>query len=92
VKTFILFFALQFGLYFLMTVNYRAIGHARYFWTVLTDVLIATAQFWLIRKVGASPETVIAWGGVVCGGATGSPAGIYVSNKLFGDPPATVRA
>jgi hypothetical protein len=94
VKTFILFFALQFMLYFLMTLNFRAIAQARYFWAILTDMLISAAQFWIIRKVGASAESAIAWSGFVCGGAVGSGLGIYFSKKVFknGDGTAAVRA
>ena len=82
-KTFSLFFALQFLLYLLVTVNFRAIAEARYGWTILTDTLISAAQFWIIRKVGGSAESLVAWGGFVCGGASGSSAGIYLSKKVF---------
>ncbi len=86
-KTFVLFFALQFLFYVLVTVNYRAIAQARYAWTVATDMLISAAQFWIIRKVGGSAEDVLAWTGFVCGGAGGSSAGIYLSKKLFRKKP-----
>ena len=71
-KTFSLFFLLQFLMFLLLTVNYRAIAQARYGWTVITDVLISAAQFWIIRKVGSSAEDFLAWSGFVCGGAAGS--------------------
>jgi hypothetical protein len=82
-KTFFIFFLLQFMLYLLVTVNFRAIAQARYGWTILTDTLISAAQFWIIRKVGGSAESLIALGGFVCGGAIGSSAGIYLSTKIF---------
>jgi len=82
-KTFFLFFVLQFILYLLVTVNFRAIAQARYGWTILTDTLISAAQFWIIRKVGGSAESLIALGGFVCGGAIGSSAGIYLSKIVF---------
>ena len=82
-KTFFLFFVLQFILYLLVTVNFRAIAQARYGWTILTDTLISAAQFWIIRKVGGSAESLIALGGFVCGGAIGSLAGIYLSKIVF---------
>ena len=81
--TFLLFFGLQSLLYFLVTLNFRAIAQARYGWTILTDALISAAQFWIIRKVGASAENLVALGGFVCGGAVGSAAGIYLSKKFF---------
>jgi hypothetical protein len=83
-KTFGLFFALQFLLYLLVTVNFRAIAQARYAWTILTDTLISAAQFWIIRKVGGSAESLVALSGFICGGAGGSSAGIYLSKKVFG--------
>lgn len=82
-KTFTLFFALQFFLFLLMTINYRAVAQARYGWTIATDMLISAAQFWIIRKVGGSAEDVVAWSGFVCGGAAGSATGIYLSKKVF---------
>jgi hypothetical protein len=82
-NTFSLFFLLQFLMFLLITVNYRAIAQARYGWTVITDVLISAAQFWIIRKVGSSAEDFLAWSGFVCGGAAGSSLGIYLSKRLF---------
>jgi len=83
-RTFSLFFGLQFLLYFLVTVNFRAIAQARYGWTILTDALTSAAQFWIIRKVGGSAESVVALSGFVCGGAGGSSTGIWLSKKVFG--------
>jgi hypothetical protein len=82
-RTFMLFFGLQFTLYLLVTVNFRAIAQARYGWTILTDTLISGAQFWIIRKVGTSAESLVAWSGFVFGGAVGSTAGIWLSKKAF---------
>lgn len=82
-RTFTIFLGLQFLLYFLVTLNFRAIAQARYGWTVFTDALISAAQFWIIRKVGGSADSLVALGGFVCGGAVGSSAGIYASKKLF---------
>jgi len=82
--TFLLFFGLQFLLYFLVTVNFRAIADARYGWTILTDALISASQFWIIRKVGTSADSTVAWTGFVCGGAVGSTIGIWLSKRLFG--------
>jgi len=82
-KTFWLFFGLQFLFYLLVTVNFRAIAQARYGWTVLTDFLISAAQFWIIRRVGASAESFVALSGFVCGGAGGSSTGIWLSKKVF---------
>jgi len=87
-KTFSLFFFLQFLMFVLVTVNYRAIAQARYGWTVVTDVLISAAQFWIIRKVGNSAEDFLAWSGFVCGGAAGSSLGIYLSKKWFRKRPS----
>lgn len=82
-KTFILFFALQYGLFLLLAVNFRALAQARYGWTILTDTLISAAQFWIIRKVG-SAESLVAWYGFVCGGGMGSATGIWFTLKVFG--------
>ena len=89
-RTFGLFFLLQFLLYLLLTLNFRAIAQARYGWTILTDMLISAAQFWIIRKVGTSAESVVAWSGFVCGGAAGSALGIYLSKIVFRNGEVTV--
>jgi len=82
-KTFGLFFGLQFLFYFLVTLNFRAIAQARYGWTILTDALISAAQFWIISKVGRSADSLVALCGFICGGAGGSSLGIYLSKKVF---------
>jgi hypothetical protein len=87
-KTFGLFFLLQFLMFVLVTVNFRAIAQARYGWTIFTDMLISAAQFWIIRKVGTSAENLVAWSGFVVGGAAGSSLGIYLSKKVFKKKPA----
>ena len=82
-KTFFLFFLMQSVLYFLVTVNFRAIAQARYGWTILSDTAISAAQFFIISKVGSSAESLVALIGFVCGGAAGSSLGIFLSKKLF---------
>jgi hypothetical protein len=55
-------------------------------------MLISAAQFWIIRKVGASAENLVAWSGFVVGGAAGSSLGIYLSKKVFKKMPAVEYA
>jgi len=55
------FFAMQYLLYFLLTMNYRAVAQARYGWTILTEMLISAAQFWIIRKVVRPKATSHGW-------------------------------
>lgn len=89
-RTFVVFFALQFTLYLLVTLNIRAIAQARSVWTILTGTLISAAQFWIIRKVGTSADNSIAWLGFVVGGAVGSFLGIWLSKRLFGETAAPI--
>jgi hypothetical protein len=91
-KIFALFFALQFTLYLLVTVNFRAIPQARYGWTILTYTLISAAQFWIIRKVGTSADTSLSsWLGFVFGVGAGSATGIWLSKKVFRNKSSSVR-
>jgi hypothetical protein len=55
-KTFTLFFALQFLLFLLVTVKYRAVAQARDGWTIATDMLISAAQF--CRPLGTMEKVI----------------------------------
>jgi hypothetical protein len=75
---FILFFFIQFFLYFLLTCNFRAVAKGHYILTVITDIIISAVQFFLIKRIAES-GTMFAFAGMVSGGGLGSVTGIYIN-------------
>jgi len=82
--SFLTFFFSQLLAYFLVTANYRAIAQGRYFWTAITDLLYATVQFYLIKKIADSKQTGVALVGYVSGGVVGSLTAIWLTKLIFG--------
>lgn len=66
---------IQFGL---VTLNFRYIAQGHYLGAVLTDILIASLGWSLLKRV-ASADTTSERIGYVIGAALGSPLGIYLT-------------
>lgn len=82
-KDFWLFFAIQFMQFFLITVNLRAAAQGLYVWTALSDLLISTNNFLLIKRIAQS-ESKTAMLGYALGGAFGSVLAIWATKHLYG--------
>jgi hypothetical protein len=80
----VLYFAQVFS-FILMSINYRAIAQANYFYTAITDVLIAILTFFIFKKIIDSKTTVSMWIGYTAGSVTGSLFGIYASKLILGN-------
>jgi lipoprotein signal peptidase len=83
VKEFLKFVLAQCLNYFLLVMNYRAVAQARFFWTLVTDTVIAAVSYWMIQKVSAAKSRA-ARAGYIAGGALGSMIGLAVSKLLYG--------
>lgn len=85
-KDLYIFFGAQFIVYYLLlTVNYSAIAKGSYLWTGLSDLVFASVNFFVIRKIATSKVTsVLEWGSYVTGSVAGSLLGIYLSKLIFG--------
>jgi hypothetical protein len=81
-KTFFLFFIMQYIMYFLLTCNFRAVAQGKYFYTISTDMMISAAQFWLVKKIGEAGN-LNGWYGMIAGGGLGSITGIWITKKIF---------
>lgn len=83
VKEFAAVFAVQFVQYCLVSVAYRAMAQARYAPTFLIDLVYGFGAFYVIQKV-AKAESKAAVAGYVLGGAFGSCAAIWITQKAWG--------
>lgn len=76
-------FGIQFGSYFILTLNYRAIATINYPGTFITDIVVAMLSFASIKRVAAANTTTEARMGYVLGGATGAMFALWLSTFLF---------
>lgn len=70
---------IQIVLYCLLCVNYRAIALVNYHEAAIADFLIASMNFFVIRKIAQSSDALHQWAGYVTGSVIGSYLGIYLS-------------
>lgn len=82
VKEFFLFFAIQLTLYLLLVVNYRFVAWVNYPGTIITDFIIASFNFFVVRKIAKSEDSLHQWAGYAAGGAVGGMTGLWISTFL----------
>lgn len=75
-------FIIQIVLFGLLCINYRAIAQAHYHTAALSDFIIASLNFFVIKKIASDSETLHKWIGYVLGSVAGSYLGIYLSTLL----------
>jgi hypothetical protein len=73
---------IQIVLYSILCINFRAVAEAHYHEAALTDFLVASMNFFVIRKIAQSTDTFHQWVGYVTGSVIGSYVGIYLSVLL----------
>jgi len=81
----LLMFVIQLVSYTLLVVNYRAVAHANYFWSAITDFAIASFSFFIIKKIAKSDDSLHLWFGYAMGGLVGSIFGIWLSVLIHGN-------
>jgi hypothetical protein len=69
----------QIVLYSILCMNFRAVAIAHYHEAALTDFLIASMNFFVIKKIAQSTDALHQWIGYVTGSVIGSYLGIYLS-------------
>lgn len=82
-RDFLVLLLLQLFIYFLFSVNARALAQGLVAWTVFSDLIYSFFSYKILRKVNRNDS---GWGeaGYVLGGAWGSALAIYVTRYLFG--------
>ena len=73
---------IQIVLYSILCINFRAVAQAHYHEAALTDFLVASMNFFVIRKIAQSTDAFHQWVGYVSGSVIGSYLGIYLSVLL----------
>ncbi len=80
----LIMFAIQLVNYTLLVVNFRAVAHANYFWSAISDFVIASFSFFVIKKIAKSDDSFHLWLGYAMGGLFGSILGIWISLLIHG--------
>jgi len=83
IKTFFLFFVVQFLYYGVLCWNYRAVAQANLLHVAISDGFAALIGFTLIKKVSAATSRA-AMAGYVLGGMLGSVVSVMASVWIFG--------
>lgn len=84
IANFIIAFAIQMLLYLLIVINFRAITQANLLWMTLSDAVIAAMNFFIIRKIATSPNSIVMFFGYTLGSVVGSILGIILSKTILG--------
>jgi hypothetical protein len=73
---------IQIVLYSILCMNFRAVASTHYHEAAITDFLVASMNFFVIRKIAQSTDALHQWVGYVTGSVIGSYLGIYLSVLL----------
>lgn len=84
IKEFFVLFFIQIVSYTIFCVNFRAVAQAQYHMAALSDFMLATISFFVIRKIAHGQDNVHQWAGYATGSVAGSYLGIFVSKLLGG--------
>ena len=75
-------FFIQIILYGILCINFRAVAQAQYHVAVAADFIVASLNFFVIRKIANTNDAVHQWAGYVLGSVAGSYLGIYISTLI----------
>jgi hypothetical protein len=75
-------FFIQIILYGILCINFRAVAQAQYHVAAIADFIVASLNFFVIRKIANTNDTIHQWAGYVLGSVAGSYLGIYISTLI----------
>ena len=81
-KEFLILFAVQAVAYSVICINTRAIAQVDYGVAMVSDLGIASLNFFVIRRIAQSTETAHQFAGYVLGSLFGTVSGIKISTLL----------
>ena len=84
IKEFLTLFFIQIASYSILCINYRAVGDAHYHVAAISDFMIASMGFFVIRKIAQSTDALHQWAGYALGSVVGSYLGIWISSTFLG--------
>jgi uncharacterized membrane protein YfcA len=79
----VLFF-IQILSYSIWCINFRAVADTHYHTAAVSDFLIASIQFFVIRKIAHGQDQFHQWAGYALGSVVGSYVGIWISATFLG--------
>ena len=77
-------FFIQLLSYTVWCVNYRAVADAHYHTAAASDFIIASINFFIIRRIAQGQDHVHQWAGYALGSVVGSYLGIWISSNFLG--------
>jgi hypothetical protein len=83
-KEFLILCVIQIVSYTLLCINYRAVAQAHYVQSAVSDFMIASLTFFVIKKIAHGQDHMHQWAGYATGSVIGSFLGIYLSKVLLG--------
>lgn len=84
IKEFSTLFVIQIIAYTIFCINYRAVADAHYHAAAISDFMIASLNFFVIRKIAHGDDHLHQWLGYALGSVVGSYIGIWVSTTFLG--------
>ena len=79
----VLFF-IQLLNYTIWCINFRAVADTQYHAAAASDFILASIQFFVIRRIATGQDHLHQWVGYALGSVAGSYLGIWISSKLLG--------
>ncbi len=84
IKSFFILFFIQIVGYALLCINYRAVGRGEYVTSAISDFMIASLTFFVIKKIADDEsKSVLLWLGYALGSIVGSVLGIWISKTYL---------
>jgi uncharacterized membrane protein YfcA len=77
-------FVVQIFMYAIWCINFRAVAETQYHTAAVSDFMIASANFFVIRKIANAQDAVHQWAGYALGSVVGSYLGIWISATFLG--------
>lgn len=78
-RSFLLFFAVQFVSYFINTLDVRALAHQQYAMAALVNALLPILAWVMVKKIGACENELVGMAAVSAGGSLSAVAGMWVT-------------
>lgn len=79
-----LLFTIQIFMYAIWCINFRATADAHYHTAAASDFLIASMNFFVIKKIAHGQDNIHQWAGYALGSVVGSYLGIWISVTFLG--------
>lgn len=77
-------FLIQLLNYSIWCVNFRAVADTHYHTAAASDFMLASIQFFVIRRIAQGQDHLHQWAGYALGSVAGSYLGIWISSTFLG--------